>query len=551
MIKLRPYQQDFKTKVLTSLDRYGCTVGVLPTGAGKTVVFSSIINDHQGASAAVVHRKEIVAQISLSLGKFGIKHRIVAPPNVIAMIRRKHLKAFNTSFVDPNALCGVVSVQSVTSKSSAKNHKLQRWLDQVTLAVFDEGHHYVDEGQWAAAVHRVERAKRLLITATPERADGIGLGEGCGGFAADMVEGPTTHWLIENGFLSRFRYKAPATDLDVAGVALTKRGDFNANALRSRVLDSHIVGDIVKHYQQFGENRKAIVFSTDVKTATEQAEAFNSTGIKAVALSGETEAAEREQAIDQFENGDIQVLINVDLFDEGFDVPAVEVVILGRPTMSLGKYLQMVGRGLRLLDGKEYAIIIDPVRNWERHGMPNWPRTWTLEARSKSERGSGADDLIPQRICDGCTQPYEAFYTACPYCGHVPVPAKRATPEQVDGDLQELDVDALAALFKRIETAKLDGADYERELIKNNVPPIARPAAMRRQQAVVYRREVLVNLMKYWTGCQPASRSLKEKQKRFYLRFGVDMMTAQTLDIKQTDALIEKIRANFHKDLAL
>lgn len=549
MIKLRDYQQKFKTEVTAALRAVRAVVGVLPTGAGKTVIFSSMISDHVGASIAVVHRKEIVSQISCSLAMFDIPHRIIAPPATIAMIRRKHLDKFGRSFVDPNAQCGVASVQSLTSKSSAKNHKLQKWLDQISFAVYDEGHHYVDEGQWAAAVHRLETAMQLFITATPERADGIGLGVEGGGFAHAMVEGPTVAWLIEQGYLSKFKYKAPATDLDVRDVALGKNGDFNANALRARVLDSHIVGDIVKHYQQFGENRKAIVFSTDVKTAHDQAEAFNKVGIKSVALSGATEAPERERAISDFETGDIQVLINVDLFDEGFDVPAVEVVILGRPTMSLGKYLQMVGRALRILDGKPYAIVIDPVRNWERHGMPNWPRKWTLDARNKRERDSAADDLVPQRICDMCTQPYEVFYKACPYCGHVPVPAKRATPENVDGDLVELDVEALAALFAKKDEANMTEEEYARSQISRDIPPIGRSQDAKRYEAAKYRRGTLVNLMGWWMGAQPAERSLAEKQKRFFVRFGVDVLTAQSLNAKDTDALIDAISKKFHLDL--
>ena len=524
-------------------------LGVLPTGAGKTVIFSSMMLDHPGASIAIVHRKEIVSQISCSLATFGIMHRIVAPPSTIAMIRRKHLAKFGRSFVDPNALRGVASVQSLTSKSSAKNYALQKWLDQCTFAVYDEGHHYVDEGQWAIAVHRLEHAMQLFITATPERADGIGLGAGSGGFAYEMVEGPTVAWLIEQGYLSKFRYRAPETNLDVRDVAVGKNGDFNANALRARVLDSDIVGDLVTQYQRWGEGRKAIVFSTDVKTAHDQADAFNAAGIKAVALSGETDPAEREKAIMAFESGDTQVLVNVDLFDEGFDVPAVEVVILGRPTMSLGKYLQMVGRALRILKGKEYAIVIDPVRNWERHGMPNWPRKWTLDARSKRERQAAADDMVPQIVCKGCTQPYEIFYKACPYCGHVPVPAARKTPEQVEGDLVELDVEALAALFAKVDAADMSPEEYALDQIKRNVPPIGRSQDAKRYEAAKYRRGTLINLIGWWMGAQPEERSRSEKQRRFFVRFGMDVLTAKTLNAKDTDALIEEIGRKFHLDL--
>ena len=173
-------------------------LGVLPTGAGKTVIFSSMMLDHPGASIAIEHRKEIVSQISCSLATFGIMHRIVAPPSTIAMIRRKHLAKFGRSFVDPNALRGVASVQSLTSKSSAKNYALQKWLDQCTFAVYDEGHHYVDEGQWAIAVHRLEHAMQLFITATPERADGIGLGAGSGPLGAGAEEASWNLNLVSN-----------------------------------------------------------------------------------------------------------------------------------------------------------------------------------------------------------------------------------------------------------------------------------------------------------------------------------------------------------------
>ena len=175
-------------------------------------------------------------------------------------------------------------------------------------------------------------------------------------------------------------------------------------------------------------------------------------------------ADERESELHKFETGALQAVTNVDLFDEGFDVPAASCAIMARPTQSLAKFLQMIGRVLRPVyaDGfdletrqgrldaqaagpKPFAVIIDPVRNWERHGMPNWPRRWTLAGKDKGSRGAKSD-AIPQKVCTACTQPYEAFYKACPFCGHTLIPAGRARPEQVDGDLVELDVEGMAAL---------------------------------------------------------------------------------------------------------
>lgn len=567
MLSLRDYQELLVDEIREAWERYRSVLAVLPTGGGKTVCFSALIHEHVGASAAIVHRKEIVGQISQALARLETPHRVIAPPAVVTRIRRKHLKEFGRSYVDPQAQAGVVSVQTLTSKSSERNQELQNWAAQVTLAVYDEGHHYVRSGLWGRAVEMLERAKQLFVTATPERADGKGLGEIADGFCQTMVEGPSTQWLIENGYLAPFSYFAPGSDLDVSGLAVTASGDLNSKALRARVVESHLVGDVVQHYRQFADGKQAIVFATDVETAEEMAKAFRDAGVAAAALSGETDSGVRDRTLDQFEAKEIQVLVNVDLFDEGFDVPAVDAVLLARPTESLGKYLQMVGRALRVIYAKGFdlktaqgcrdaiaasskpkAIIVDAVRNWERHGMPNWPRSWKLTGREKGSR-SGPSDTIPQTVCDKCTQPYEKFYPACPYCGHIPEPAGRATPEQVDGDLLELDVDGMAALFAQMQRADMSDEDYAIGQISRNMHRQGRSQDMKRHQTNKYRRKVLKELVAWWFGMQPKGRSQSEKYRRFYHRFGIDVGTAFTLKAAETDALIEKIKQRFAEDL--
>ena len=566
MLDLRRYQSNFVVDIQAAWETVRSVLGVLPTGAGKTVCFSSIMHDHNGAAAAIVHRKEIVGQISQSLGRLGVAHRIIAPPAVVTRIRRKHLKEFGRSFVDPHAQAGVISVQTLTSQASGRNRELCRWLGQITLAVFDEGHHYVRQGLWARAVDSMENAKLLFVTATPDRADGKGLGEASDGFAQTLVEGPHLQWLIEQGYLVPFTYKAPSTDLDVSGLAVTASGDLNTKALRKRVVESHLVGDVVQQYRQFADGKRAIVFATDVETANDMAAAFEAAGVPAAALSGESEQGDRDHKLDLFEDGRLKVLVNVDLFDEGFDVPGVDAVILARPTESLAKYLQMVGRSLRVVyaagfdlatpegrraavaaGSKPNAIIIDPVRNWERHGMPNWPRKWTLDGKQKGTRA--ATDTVPQRVCDSCTQPYERFYAACPFCGHVPEPAGRYRPEQVDGDLMELDVDGMAALFAAMKYAELDEEGYAKYQIGRGIPAIGRGPDMKRHKEAKYRRSVLRELVAWWTGMQPAGREMSEKHRRFFHRFGIDIGTAFTLSAKDTDALIERIKERFAEDM--
>ncbi len=534
----------------------------------NTICFSAIINEHNGAAAAVVHRKEIVGQISLALAKLGVKHRIIAPMPVVTRIRRKHLKEIGKSYVEPRAVVGVISVQTLTSGVSERNRGLQRWLKQITLCVYDEGHHYVEQGLWAKAVHAMENAKLLFVTATPERADGRGLGHVTDGFAETMVEGPSTQWLIDQGYLCSFKYKAPKTNLDVSDIPITASGDLNTKAMRKRIVESELVGDVVSQYLQFAKGKRAIVFANDVATAEEMATAFNASGVVAAALSGQTDQGERDNKLDQFEGGQISVLVNVDLFDEGFDVPAVEAVILARVTESLAKYLQMVGRALRVVyaqgfdlsttegrlgaiaaGNKPHALVIDPVRNWERHGMPNWPRVWSLEGREKGSRGS-AGDLIPQRVCLACTQPYEKFYDACPFCGEpAPEPVGRSAPEQVEGNLEELDVEAMSALFEKMRRADMSAEEYALDQERRFIPKIGRRRDMKRHLDSKYRRDVLRNLVAWWVGCQPDDRTQSEIHKRFFYRFGVDIGTAFTLKSKETDELIKRIEARFNEDL--
>lgn len=567
MIKLRGYQQTFVDKIRAAWGQHRVVLGVSPTGSGKTVIFSTVVHDHNGAAAVIVHRNELVSQISCALAALDVKHRVIATPKAVTAIRRRHLKQFGRSFVDPSALTGVASVQTLSSAASKRNAPLQQWIGQVSLAVLDEGHHYISEGVWGRTLAAFNKARMLLVTATPERADGKGLGVHADGLADVMVEGPSAAWLIKQGYLSPFVYKAPDTDLDVSGLTTGKSGDFNAKALRARAVESHIVGDVVDKYVQFANGKQAIVFATDVQTAQDIAARFKAAGIAAAEVNGGTDSGERLRALDAFSAASLQVLVNVDLFDEGLDVPGVDCVVLARPTESLGKYLQMVGRALRVVyadgfdlstgDGRRAAIaagpkpsalIIDMVRNWERHGMANWPRVWSLDGREGGARGT-SDDTIPQRVCPACTQPYERFHPVCPYCGEPPHAPKRRTPDQVDGDLIELDVDGMAALFEQMRRADMPDDEFEQDMIARRIPAVGRGAERKRHREARHRREVLRQLINWWAGAHPPDRSKSEIYRRFYHRFGVDAGTAMTLNTKETDALIERIKERFTDDL--
>lgn len=544
-MQLRAQQKQFVNKIYEAMAQHSALMCVMPTGGGKTVCFSKIVAENtSGHTLVTVHRREIVGQISKTLARWGVKHRIIAPDKTVSGIRREHLELFGKSYIDPYSRVAVCSVQTLTSASSQTDAALKSFLRSVNLAVFDEGHHYIEKGVWARAVHAVDHAKQLFFTASPERADGIGLGKEHGGFATAMIEGPSTQWHIEHKYLSSFKYFAPKSDLDVTDVPITASGDLNTKELRKRVVRSNLVGDVVRQYLSLCPGKQAIVFATDVATAKELAAAFNAAGVPALELNGASEDKERSDGVRDFVAKKVRVLVNVDLFDEGFDVPGAEVAILARPTLSLAKYLQMCGRVLRIAEGKEWAYIIDPVSNWARHGLPNWPRKWGLEGRSSSGRSATKSNL---RVCLDCTQPYSLVLWTCPYCGCPYIPAGRARVEQVDGALVELDPEAMEAVLARIKTARATDEEYALDQIRRGIPAIGRNADMLRHQRARYVREQLEGLIAWWMGAHPQERSLAEKQRRFYTAFGVDVGTALTLDLETTRRIIDEIAARFNE----
>jgi len=343
-------------------------------------------------------------------------------------------------------------------------------------------------------------------------------------------------------------------------------GDFSHVKLKAAVKKSHIIGDVVAHYLRIAPNKLGVTFTDSVETATEVATRFNEAGVPAAVVSAKTPDSERIAILKKFKNRQLLQLVNVDLFGEGFDLPAIEVVGMARATESYALYVQQFGRALRLLDGKTFAIIIDHVGNVTRHGLPDAPRTWTLERRDKKSKGK-SDDSIPVTACPSCTAVYERIYKACPFCGHISAPAGRSAPEQVDGDLIELDAAALAVMRGEIDAADQDleafraalkdKEVYRSELAASRVPLLIQLANVKRfvakqeaavlehkeaQAAQVHLREALA----WWGGYQRAlKREDSESYRRFYFKFGVDVWSAQSLGSVQALDLLSKI----NKDL--
>lgn len=524
-ITLRPYQADVVNKVYKSWQAGNRNVcAVLPTGAGKTVVFSKIIADHKAVNqncAAIAHRNELVSQMSCSLAMMGISHRVIASNTTISQIIYKHREKFGKSFVNPSERTAVIGVDTFVSRIDS----LKSWAEQIDLWVQDECQHLLTSNKWGKTIESFVNARGLGVTATPCRADGQGLGRWADGFMDDIIIGPTTRFLINNGFLAEYEIVCPKSDLNVENSPLSANGDWSNQTLRKAAKKSKIVGDVVANYLKYANGRKAIVFATDVDTAEEIATDFKASGIDAVSLNGKTATSYREQSIRQFETGNLQVLVNVDLFDEGLNVECCDVVIMARPTASLCKYLQCIGRALRPLPGKT-ALIIDHVSNVIRHGLPDMEREWSLNRREKRAKLQPDPSEIPLTVCKNCLKPYEKFRTVCPYCGFekpLPEPQNRSI-EMVEGDLVLLTREMLERM--RRGTMLESPADIAARVNKVAGPIAAKGVANRQAEKIAAQAD-LREAIAQWAAIERLNGfDDREIYKKFYLTTGFDVLSA-------------------------
>ena len=565
MPRLRPYQAKLDAEIHAAWAAgAGVVLAVSPTGTGKTVTFSEVIRREPGASCAIAHRKEIVSQIALALARNGVRHRIIGPPKTRKSCQRLQLKKLKRHFVDPNAKCAVAGIDTLNNiKSTDPEHA---WLATVRLWVGDEGHHFLRDNKWGKGVARFPNARGLLVTATPCRADGKGLGRHAQGFADVMVLGPTMRDAIGMGYLVGYRVAMPETDIDIARVRVSEAtGDFIQRELADAFHKSAtICGDIVKAYRRYLDGKRAVVFAVDVEESGRIARTFKEAGIPSESVHGETDEEIRDNVLARFEAGDVRVLVNVDLFGEGFDLPNIDGVIMARHTESFSLYAQQWGRGARLdvpaewaerwdeytdeqrrymisVSAKPHMWLIDMVGNVERHnGPPDFRTSWSLDARSS--RTSGTSDAIPTRVClnkdvkgtgVACAKVYERVFRCCPYCGHYPEPPERTAPALVDGDVFELDPAVLAAWYARI--AEVDKPAVE---VAGGHDVVAL-AIRKRHESRQFAQEKLRLAMEWWAGVEVASgrADLSEQYRRFYFAFGTDAATAQTLGAREATDL--------------
>lgn len=555
--KLRWYQEDLKQAANDAWGAHDNVLAVMPTGAGKTVFFASVISDHQGASCCIAHRSELIEQISMALARFGVRHRIIGPDKLIRAICKQHLDELGVCYYDATARAGVASVQSLTARQIATHG---RWIAQVTLWVQDEAHHVLAENQWGKAALLFPRARGLGVTATPVRADGKGLGRHASGVFDVLIKGPSMRDLIDWGYLTDYRVIVSETHIDLAGVGVGTDGDYvlDRGKGKAAVRKSTLVGDVVKTYQDYAPGKQAVVFASDTETSNDMAERFRAAGIAAEHVDGMTDPDARRAIMKRFRSRVTQVLCNVGLVSEGFDVPGIEVVILASKTISFSKHAQQVGRALRLLipgelmrqwdditvpqrlqhiaaSDKPKALVIDHVGSFldPRLGLPDARNDWSLDDQERKS-SSGPTDVIPNRACLNpvCLSPYSRALPACPYCGAKPVPTPgRSGPEAVDGDMLELDAALLDAMRAAVAAVAMPNDVYREQQHIRSLPAAWAGSNVKKHDAHRTAQVELQSAMAWWAGEHRAlGRSDSEIFRRFYLTFGVDWLTCQAQD---------------------
>lgn len=541
MFQLRPFQQELNNELYQSWDQgSNATILVAPTGAGKTVMMSAIARDVNEPICAIAHRQELVQQIAIANMRMDNPMRVIASDAVVKFIIQKQIQECGMHYVDQNAKLAVAGVDTLLRRAK----QLTQWGNTVRFWEGDECHHFLMDNKWGKGIGLFPHARGVGFTASPTRCDRKSLHRSQGGVFDDMRVGPSPRELIDAGYLCDYRIFGPPQSItkDDLKVSATT-GDFTNNSLRAASEQSTITGDIVQHYLKIAPGKRGITFTVDVESAERTAKAFREAGVPAEAVSAKTPDLVRNEVIRKFQNGTILQLVNVDLFGEGFDVPAVEVVSMGRPTQSFGLYLQQFGRALRTLPGKTHGIIIDHVGNVKAHGLPDAVRDWTLLAEETGRRAATLDpDVMPVTTCVSCFRAYEAVTKVCPHCGHVHEPEGRGEPKFVDGDLVEFSPE----LLEQLRHAR-DKVDSDHVMVPGHLrgtPTEGRLTRLRGEHQLA--QKGLRETIALWAGVRrDAGMSDSEIYRRFYHTFNVDILSAQSLGTADADGLSARIAERY------
>lgn len=399
-MQLRDYQTDIINDV-RKVFTFGIkrVLAVLPCGAGKTLCFADMCTKHTEKHAEnyvwfLVHRRELIDQTIETFRQFNLNTNQV----LIAM------------------------VQSV-SRNIADYKK-------PTLIIFDEAHHAV-ANTWVNILNAYPDVPVVGLTATPVRLNGKPLGN----VFDKMVVGVDTNYLIANKFLAPFNYYAPNINLEDAQFKI-KGSDYDMQDVEATFDKIAVYGNVI---QNINLENKIIIYCPSIAFSKKLENEINSHFTKRVAkhFDGNTDELERRSIVNEFREGKLRILLNVDLVGEGFDVPDCNVVMLLRPTMSVALYIQQSMRALRYQENKT-ATIYDFVGNVFRHGLPNDNFNWQLNKPLKIRNATNEKEVLI-RECKNCFRVYGGTAPVCPYCNNNNGKTKTQLKIEQDAQLQKIE----------------------------------------------------------------------------------------------------------------
>jgi DNA repair protein RadD len=397
MIELRAYQKKGLQMLYDAIrEGHKRIIWNWPTGAGKSTVSSRLVKaciHNEKKVLFFVHSKELVQQFSARLwNQFHIPSGIIMA-GVSA---------------DRTKLCQVASVQTLA----------RRKLPDADVVIIDETHR-AKAKTYTKILKNYPDAIVIGLTATPFRGDGKGLSD----IFEKIVQPVKVRELIQLGHLvgtvkdGRAYVYGPANPVNLTGIK-TVAGDYDKKEMADRFGQSNIVSGVLDNWNKHAKGKKTIVFNVNVEHSKKVTEKFKEAGISAAHLDGKTPKQERARVVQQFKKGTIQVLSNVNLFTEGFDIPDTECVILNRATKSMGLYIQMVGRGLRPAPGKEVCIVLDHGGNTIRHGFVEDydQRPFSLDGIAEKDKKKKKEE-DKTKFCPECLTVSGLYEPVCKTCG--------------------------------------------------------------------------------------------------------------------------------------
>lgn len=394
----------------------------VPTGGGKTLTAAAMIIGALGKgkrSLFVAHRKELIDQTVTAFARLGITS--------VGVIRASDKRRDSAQPIQ------VASIQTIA----------RRKQDDFDLVFVDEAHRSSAATYTEHVFKRHAGAVIIGLSATPCRADGRPLGT----HFDELIIGARYSELIAGGHIAApLVYSTPVVP-DMSTVR-TSAGDFNQEDLEEAMNKGALIGDLFTQWNKHPRAR-TVVFAVSVAHSLAIVERFRAEGVRAEHLDGTTAEAERAAILARLASGDTEVVSNVGVLCEGWDLPSCKRLILARPTKSLGLFMQMGGRILRPWGG-EVPIVLDHGGNVDRHGLPHEDREWSLTSKPKK------CGTAPVKACDGCFAFVPAAALNCPHCGFVfpvvvPEPKEKAEDVIVDLALRTLDGDdAKLAFFRQL-----------------------------------------------------------------------------------------------------